>query len=39
MSELFEKYYNNSLSEDDRLDFERKLKSDNDFAQDMMLTL
>lgn len=34
MTELFEKYYGNSLSSKERSDFELKLKSDETFAQD-----
>ena len=34
MTELFEKYYQNKLTSSERLDFDQKLKSDNEFAQD-----
>ena len=34
MTELFEKYYQNKLSASERLEFDQKLKSDTEFAQD-----
>ncbi len=34
MTELFEKYYAKTLSEDERIDFENRIKSDEEFAAD-----